>query len=65
MLEVLEFIFSSFWVWAGTLFLVAVAGNIGVSLVRALLRPLYRTATCRMSREFAEFMKAKTPKESN
>ena len=37
MLEILEFIFSSFWVWLGTVFLVLlIAGTFGDVLIRLL-----------------------------
>ena len=37
MLEVLQFIFSSFWVWAGTLLLVCAFGD-GIGRVLAAIR---------------------------
>lgn len=38
MLEIMEFIFSSFWVWLGTVILVAVAGSPLNGLMRITIR---------------------------
>lgn len=38
MLEVMEFIFSSFWVWLGTVILVGVAGSPLNGLMRITIR---------------------------
>ena len=34
MLELWQFIFSSFWVWLGTFLLLGLVGNVIVSLIR-------------------------------
>ena len=36
MLDVLQFIFSSFWIWAGTVILIAVAGSMTIGTIAAL-----------------------------
>ena len=36
MLEVLKFIFSSFWIWLGTVFLVVALGNSIAAAIRTL-----------------------------
>ncbi|MBN6210654.1 hypothetical protein JYK21_29685 [Ralstonia pickettii] len=42
MMEVLRFVFSSFWVWAGTVILVGVAGSAIGSAIGAMLLLLRR-----------------------
>lgn len=37
MIEILQFVFSSFWIWLGSLILLAVAGNVVIALVGMLL----------------------------
>lgn len=36
MLEILKFIFSSFWIWAGTVFLIAVLGTSFAGIIEAI-----------------------------
>jgi hypothetical protein len=36
MLEILHFIFSSFWIWAGTVILVAIIADATVSMISAV-----------------------------
>lgn len=38
MLEVLQFIFSSFWVWVGTLILILGIGEAAAEIVQAIRR---------------------------
>lgn len=37
MLEVLQFVFSSFWVWAGTVVLISVVGTAALSLAQVAI----------------------------
>jgi hypothetical protein len=45
MLEVLHFIFSSFWVWLGTLMLLWVGGMVMCILADSIIRPFVRGRT--------------------
>lgn len=38
MIEVLQFVFSSFWIWLGSVILVAVAANLVLAIGAILLR---------------------------
>lgn len=37
MLEVLKFIFSSFWIWAGSVVILCVLGNAAIYITRAIV----------------------------
>jgi len=37
MLEILKFVFSSFWIWLGTVILIGVAGDASYKVVRAFI----------------------------
>lgn len=38
MLELLQFVFSSFWIFVGTVILLGVGGNFTVEIVRTIVR---------------------------
>jgi len=38
-MEVLRFVFSSFWIWLGVLFLIATTGNFIVETIKAIRPP--------------------------